>query len=56
MRSTLTTAVFPVAGLGTRFDCGNQEGFLQANVAYALAQARKNGDTSLQSKLRHLLD
>jgi UTP--glucose-1-phosphate uridylyltransferase len=49
----------PLHGLrfqGTRFDCGNQEGFLQANVAYALAQARKNGDTSLQSKLRHLLD
>jgi UTP--glucose-1-phosphate uridylyltransferase len=41
---------------GTRYDCGNRDGFLQANVAYALAQARENGDESLQSKLSHLLD
>jgi UTP--glucose-1-phosphate uridylyltransferase len=49
----------PLHGLrfqGTRYDCGNRDGFLQANVAYALAQARENGDESLQSKLSHLLD
>ena len=37
---------------GTRYDCGNRDGFLEANLAFALAQ----GDDALQQRLRRLLD
>ena len=37
---------------GTRYDCGNRYGFLEANLAFALAQ----GDDALQQRLRRLLD
>ena len=37
---------------GTRYDCGNRDGFLEANLAFALAQG---GDT-LKQRLRQLLD
>ena len=37
---------------GTRYDCGNRDGFLQANLAFALAQ----GDDALRQRLRRLLD
>ena len=37
---------------GTRYDCGNRDGFLEANLAFALAQ----GDDALRQRLRRLLD
>ena len=37
---------------GTRYDCGNRDGFLEANLAFALAEG---GDT-LKKRLRPLLD
>ncbi|CAI8217561.1 MAG: UTP--glucose-1-phosphate uridylyltransferase [Alphaproteobacteria bacterium] len=37
---------------GTRYDCGNRDGFLEANLAFALA---KGGD-ALKQRLRQLLD
>ncbi len=52
-------AHMPLHGLrfqGTRYDCGNRDGFLEANVAFSLAQAQESGNISLQSKLRRLLD
>ncbi|MBL71147.1 MAG: UTP--glucose-1-phosphate uridylyltransferase [Rhodobiaceae bacterium] len=37
---------------GTRYDCGNRDGFLEANLAFALAQ----GGDELKQRLRQLLD
>ena len=37
---------------GTRFDCGNRDGFLEANLAFAVAES---GD-ALKQRLRPLLD
>ncbi|MCH1568007.1 MAG: UTP--glucose-1-phosphate uridylyltransferase [Alphaproteobacteria bacterium] len=37
---------------GTRYDCGNRDGFLEANLAFALA----HGDDALRQRLRRLLD
>ena len=37
---------------GTRYDCGNRDGFLEANLAFALAQ----GGDGLKQRLRQLLD
>ena len=37
---------------GTRYDCGNRDGFLEANLAFALAQ----GGDALKQRLRQLLD
>ena len=37
---------------GTRYDCGNRDGFLEANLAFALAK----GDDELKKRLRPLLD
>jgi len=37
---------------GTRYDCGNRDGFLEANLAFALAEG---GDT-LKQRFRRLLD
>ena len=37
---------------GTRYDCGNRDGFLEANLAFALAQ----GGDELKRRLRQLLD
>lgn len=37
---------------GQRYDCGNRDGFLEANLAFALAQ----GDATLKQRLRRLLD
>ena len=37
---------------GTRYDCGNRDGFLEANLAFALAQC----DDALRQRLRRLLD
>jgi UTP--glucose-1-phosphate uridylyltransferase len=49
----------PLHGLrfqGTRYDCGSRDGFLEANVAFSLAQASESGDNDLKSKLSRLLD
>ena len=48
----------PLHGLrfqGTRYDCGSRDGFLEANVAFSLAQASESGDNDLKSKLSRLL-
>ena len=37
---------------GTRYDCGNRDGFLEANLAFALAE----GGDALKQRLRQLLD
>ena len=37
---------------GTRYDCGNRDGFLEANLAFSLAE----GDDALKQRLRPLLD
>jgi UTP--glucose-1-phosphate uridylyltransferase len=37
---------------GTRYDCGNRDGFLEANLAFALAE----GGAPLKQRLRPLLD
>jgi UTP-glucose-1-phosphate uridylyltransferase len=37
---------------GTRYDCGTKEGFLEANLGFALA----NGDAELKARLRALFD
>lgn len=37
---------------GTRYDCGNRDGFLEANLAFALAE----GGDALKHRLRQLLD
>ena len=37
---------------GTRYDCGNRDGFLEANLAFALAE----GGDALKKRLRPLLD
>jgi UTP--glucose-1-phosphate uridylyltransferase len=37
---------------GTRYDCGNRDGFLEANLAFSLAE----GDYALKQRLRPLLD
>jgi len=37
---------------GTRYDCGNRDGFLEANLAFALADA----DAALKTRLRALFD
>ena len=37
---------------GTRYDCGNRDGFLEANLAFALAE----GGDPLKKRLRPLLD
>jgi UTP--glucose-1-phosphate uridylyltransferase len=36
---------------GTRYDCGNRDGFLEANLAFSLAE----GDDALKQRLRPLL-
>lgn len=38
--------------VGTRYDCGNRDGFLEANLAFALAE----GGATLKQRLRPLLD
>ena len=37
---------------GTRYDCGNRDGFLEANLAFSIAA----GDDALKQRLRPLLD
>ena len=41
---------------GTRYDCGTREGFLEANLAFALAEATANGDEALKARLQALFD
>lgn len=41
---------------GTRYDCGTRDGFLEANLAFALAEAAANGNDELKARLRALLD
>lgn len=41
---------------GTRYDCGTRDGFLEANLAFALAEAAATGNDELKARLRALLD
>ena len=41
---------------GTRFDCGNRDGFLEANLAYAVAALDGDEQAALKARLRPLLD
>ena len=41
---------------GTRYDCGTRDGFLEANLAFALADAAVTGNDELKARLRALLD
>ncbi len=41
---------------GTRFDCGNRDGFLEANLAYSIAAANDEARAALKQRLRPLLD
>ncbi len=41
---------------GTRFDCGNRDGFLEANLAYAIAALDGAEQAALKARLRPLLD
>lgn len=40
---------------GARYDCGNREGFLEANLAYALSADAANMGAGLRTKLRNIL-
>ena len=41
---------------GTRFDCGNRDGFLEANLAFSIAAADADSRDALKQRLRPLLD
>ena len=38
----ITKAVFPVAGMGTRFDCGSKSGFIAATLDQAAEDPELN--------------